>query len=229
MEETKSYIQINPTWHSEDSPWKAKQILRMINKNNLHPKSIIEIGCGVGEILNQLHEKMEDKNIQFSGYEIAREAFERARQNNKPRLQYFNINPFNESEKFDLLLMIDVFEHVEDPFKFLRMAAAKSKFKIYHIPLDITIYNILINNFKYMRYPGGHINYYTKFIALETLKETGHEIVDFFYTPGYLELNQKDITLVGKVLNWSRKILYKISPDFTAKFLGGYSLMVLAK
>ncbi len=78
--------------------------------------------------------------------------------------------------------MIDVFEHVEDPFTFLRAAFKKAEYKINHIPLDITVYNIMNNNFKYMRYSGNHINYYTKYFALETLKETGHQVLDYFYT-----------------------------------------------
>jgi len=133
------------------------------------------------------------------------------------------------NEKFDLLLMIDVFEHVEDCFGFIRKASAKATYKIYHIPLDITVYNILINNFKYMRYPGGHIHYYTKYIALETLKETGNEIIDCFYTAGYTELNQKGLTLFARFMNMLRRFFFKISPDLTAKILGGYSLMVLTK
>jgi hypothetical protein len=27
----------NPSWHEEHSPWKARQILRMIARNNLEP------------------------------------------------------------------------------------------------------------------------------------------------------------------------------------------------
>jgi len=53
-EEKGNYLENNPTWHIEDSPWKAKQIFKMLNKNSINPKSIAEIGCGAGEILNQL-------------------------------------------------------------------------------------------------------------------------------------------------------------------------------
>jgi len=79
------YIEVNPTWHTEDSPWKANHIYNMIRRNNLTPGSIVEIGCGAGEILNQLHQKMEDKSILFSGYEIATDAFEMARSREKGR------------------------------------------------------------------------------------------------------------------------------------------------
>ncbi len=43
------YLELNPTWHVEDSPWKAKQIFEIIHRNRLQPKSICEIGCGAGD------------------------------------------------------------------------------------------------------------------------------------------------------------------------------------
>jgi len=223
------YIDVNPTWHTEDSPWKADHILNMIQRNKLAPKSVVEIGCGAGEILNQLQQKMQDKSILFSGYEIASDAFLMAKTRESDRLHFYNEDLTLKNEKFDLLLMIDVFEHVEDPFNFIRKASSKAAYKIYHIPLDISVYSVLINNFKTMRYPGGHINYYTKYVALETLKETGNEVIDFFYTSGYTERNQKGLTLFGRFMNMLRRVFFKISPDATAKILGGYSLLVLTK
>jgi ubiquinone/menaquinone biosynthesis C-methylase UbiE len=48
------YIKKNPTWHVENSAWKAEQILTMLSKHNLTPQTICEVGCGAGEILAQL-------------------------------------------------------------------------------------------------------------------------------------------------------------------------------
>ena len=48
------YIEKNPTFHVEDSPWKARQILNGIEKCQLSPENIAEVGCGAGEILVQL-------------------------------------------------------------------------------------------------------------------------------------------------------------------------------
>ena len=46
-----SYLLKNRTWDVEDSPWKVKRIIELINKNNISPKSIVDIGCGAGEII----------------------------------------------------------------------------------------------------------------------------------------------------------------------------------
>jgi hypothetical protein len=37
---TREYLDRNPTWHIEDSPWKAGQILKIIMRNNLNVNSI---------------------------------------------------------------------------------------------------------------------------------------------------------------------------------------------
>lgn len=53
-QENSEYLEKNENCHIEDSPWKAEKILSIMNKNGLHPNSIVEIGCGAGEILVQL-------------------------------------------------------------------------------------------------------------------------------------------------------------------------------
>src|SRR3974390_3184813 len=49
------YLANNPTWDEEDSAWKAGQVLKMLDRNHLAPKSIVDVGCGAGGILASLH------------------------------------------------------------------------------------------------------------------------------------------------------------------------------
>ena len=69
------YMEKNPTWHVEESPWKAKQILRMLARNHLAPTTICEAGSGAGEVLRQLQQNMTEECI-FWGYNISPQAFE---------------------------------------------------------------------------------------------------------------------------------------------------------
>ena len=224
-EQAGTYLENNPSWHIEDSPWKADQITNMIRKNNLQPKSIVEIGCGAGEILNQLHEKLPD-SVHFHGYEIAPDAYEMCLKRKKPRLDFYFENLLELEVQYDLLLMIDVFEHVESYYDFIRKSATKATYKIYHIPLDLTVSGIWRNKLMYVRDKVGHIQYFSKDTALATLRDTGQEIVDYFYTPGSAHSNQK---LRTKLLNIPRQLLYQMDNDFAVRLLGGYSLLVLTK
>jgi hypothetical protein len=52
------YLKTTETWHAEDSPWKANQIIEIICNNHLQPKTIAEIGCGAGAIIARPKEKI---------------------------------------------------------------------------------------------------------------------------------------------------------------------------
>jgi SAM-dependent methyltransferase len=224
-----NYLHANPTWHVEDSPWKASQILKMLERNKLQPTSVVEIGCGAGEILNQLHQRVSDKTIEFSGYEIAPDAFELAQSREKERLHFFQEDLLQNNNTYDLLLMIDVFEHVEDYIGFIRKYNTKATYKIYHIPLDMSMWSILTNYPASARKQVGHLHYFMKDTALATLTDAGQEIVDWFYTPAAFEVNNKGLSFAGKIIQLKRRFFYKIKPDFAVKVFGGFSLIVLTK
>ena len=223
------YLKKNPTWSVEDSPWKATQILKMIKRNGLAPKSIAEIGCGAGEILSQLHQRMEDKSVRFIGYEIASDALELCKQRKKERLDYFPTDSLDPKIIFDLLLMIDVFEHVDDYIGFINKYKNKAVYKLYHIPLDMSALPVLTDWPMEERETVGHLHYFMKDTALATLVDTGQEIVDWFYTFFPSKLFNKNANLLGNAANVLRRLTYAIKPDLGVKAFGGFSLMVLTK
>lgn len=221
------YFQNNPTWHVEDSAWKANKIIKMLKRNSLTLNTIAEVGCGVGEILAQLYTHL-DANHQFFGFEISPDAFELAKLRVRDRIKMENKDIFDEKSEYDLLLIIDIFEHVENYFEFVRKTKVKVKYKIFHIPLDMNTLNVLrgtpISN---VRAKVGHLHYFSKDTALATLRDTGHEILDYFYTPGMLETEGKGFKT--KLINPLRKLFFSFNPDLAVRLLGGHSLMVLTK
>jgi hypothetical protein len=221
------YFEKNPNWHVEDSPWKAKQILKMMNRNKLPVNTIVEIGCGAGEILNQLHQQL-PSTIEFTGYDVSPDAIALAKHREKDRLTFKLENLLEADVKpFDLLLMIDVFEHVDDYLGFLKACKDKSVYSIFHIPLDISVLGTLRETMVKYRKSVGHLHYFMKETALATLRDTGYEVMDFFYTAEGIELPRK--TMLSKVSLYPRKILYGINEDFAVKLFGGFSLLVLTK
>lgn len=136
-----TYLKQNPTWHEEDAEWKFKQIDKMICENALDLHTICEVGCGSGEILKQCSEKYPDKI--FYGYDISPQVFEICEKKTKGNLIFKQQDFLKETNKyFDAIMLIDVFEHIEDYFSFLRDIKNKSKYKIFHIPLDLSIQNL---------------------------------------------------------------------------------------
>jgi len=221
------YLANNPTWHEEDSPWKAKHILKIIERNQLCPHSICEVGCGVGEILNQLQQNLPD-DVSFDGYEIAPQAFELSKCRENERLRFHLKDLLAEEASFDVLLIIDVIEHVEDMYGFLRKLRNKATYKIFHIPLELSAQIVLRGSpILRQRERLGHIHYFSKGTAIAALKDTGYEVLDSFYTPSGCD--PAVISLRQVPASWARRAMALLSPDITAQALGGYSLMVLAK
>jgi hypothetical protein len=222
-----TYLANNPNWHEQDSPWKAKKIDTLLKKNNIFPSTVCEVGCGAGGILGWLSQHCGGKTI-FSGYEMSPYAFEICKEKTGPNLNYFHENLFEDTGAgFDVVMAIDVFEHVEDYFAFLRSLRGKGTYKVFHIPLDLSVQTVLRSSpIMKQRSLVGHIHYFTKETALAALKDTGYEIIDHFYT------NNSELPNRGwktRVMKLPRKLLFSIDEDLTVRVLGGFSLMVLAK
>jgi methyltransferase family protein len=221
------YLEKNPTWHIEESPWKARQIVRMMKQSGISPKTICEVGCGAGEVLKQLQQKM-DTTCMFWGYEISPQAFELSKPRANERL-HFKLEDFRQEKDayFDLILIMDVIEHLEDYFSFLRDIKPKGQYKIIHLPLDLSVQSLLRRtSLLEVREAYGHIHYFTKDVALQMIKDVGYEVVDYFYAPRSIGLANN---LVKKLLIPPRVLFFSIRQDLAVRILGGYSLLVLAK
>ncbi len=220
------YLEKNPTWHIEDSPWKARQIVRMLKRNHIVPKTICEVGCGAGYILKQLQGSM-NHECELWGYEVSPQAFELCKATANEML-HFELRDIRREKGvfFDLILLIDLIEHLEDYFGFLREIKFKSRYKIFHIPLDVSVQTVLRGRpLMQLRASVGHIHYFTKEIALGVLRDVGYDVIDYFYTAGSIELPAKSFK--SYVARLPRRIFFRIHRDLAARVMGGYSLMVL--
>lgn len=222
------YLQKNPHWHAADSPWKAEQILTMMRKHALKPVTIGEVGCGAGGILDCLHAELPETS--FFGYEVSPQAFQICSAKAKERLQFVLGDLLETENRYDLLLCIDVFEHVPDYLSFLERLRGHAAHFLFHIPLDLSVLSLLRpNRLMQTRYGVGHIHMFTAETALAALHDTGYEVVDSFFTAGGLELEKNRRRLRTVLANLPRRALGKISPRLAARLLGGYSLLVFAK
>jgi len=223
------YLEHNPTWGAEDASWKADLIYGMIQKQGLKPVTICEAGCGSGEILWNLQQKME-KGCIFTGYDISPQAIDLARQHSNQNLTFRLADISEERGKtYDLILLIDLIEHLEDYFEFLRVLKDKSQYKILHIPLEMFVISVLYPAFHHgQKRKVGHLHYFTKDTALQVLRDLGYEIVDFYYTAGYT-LPLHDHGIKDRILKVPRRLLHPFAPDLTVRIFGGYSLLVLVK
>lgn len=97
---------------SEPIYWSVKEFLRPYKEQN---KKILEIGSGLGYLTYALN---------FTGYDclgvdISSNAIEKAKVNFGNYYKSIDIFDKRFDEKFDLIIMTEVVEHVEDPVKFI--------------------------------------------------------------------------------------------------------------
>jgi trans-aconitate methyltransferase len=84
--------------------------------NTIHPKNILEIGSGIGEICYRLASKLQD--TQVFGFDISEKSIELANKLfNKPNLSFIRHDSINDVKfkndiKFDIIFLMDVYEHI---------------------------------------------------------------------------------------------------------------------
>lgn len=222
------YLRSNPAWHARDSAWKAEQILRMMKKNAVLPVTLCEVGCGAGGILSQLHEEL--PATQLIGYEVSPQAFELCAKRRKDRLRFFLGDVLKTQERFDLLLCIDVFEHVPSYLDFLEKLRNHADRFIFHIPLDLSLLTILRpGRLLKSRYGVGHLHTFTYELALAVLHDTGYQKCDAIFTAGGMELEEDRRRARTMLANLPRRVVGTFSSRLSSQLFGGYSLLVLAK
>lgn len=226
-----SYLESTSSWHAEDSLWKAQQVAKIIENNRVEFSTVAEVGCGAGEILLELSQLMNKAEISYTGYDISPQAIELAKKIETDQVKYRveNILDNKNDDVYDLLLMLDVFEHVPDYMGFLESCRSKAKYKIFHIPLDLHVSSVLRNGFIKKRYTIGHIHYFSAESALATLKDTGYEIKDYFYTNAAIDLFSTHPSFKKAIANVPRWVISRFSTPLSSRLLGGYSLLVLAE
>ncbi len=223
-----SYLEETGNWHSEDAHWKAQHILRGMQALGTSVKTVGDIGCGSGDVLAYLAKNLPDIDA-FAGWELAPAAFDLTLRHASPKLSFFNQSLFEApGQVYDLILAMDVFEHVEDYIGFLKKLRAHGKAFMFHIPLDASAYSVFFeeNILRYKREKVGHLHYYTKYTALATLEDSGYSIVNHFFTHSKVETPAKGAK--EKVKQAVRKAVFGVNPDLCSRTIGGCSLMVTA-
>lgn len=220
-----AYLKKHPRWHVEDSPWKAEQVIKILQRNVIVPRTVAELGCGAGEVIRQI--SLAFPNALCKGFEISQDAIELTRGRESQNLSYQLIGAFQFTERFDVLLLMDVIEHVEDCFGLLRSLHPKVEYVVAHIPLDLSVLSLLINTPMANRRSAGHIHYFTKETALALLSDSGYKVLDWYYPQGAYFLPTR--AWRTRLISPLRAVGAAIAPGLTSLLLGGASIMVLAR
>ena len=110
---------------------------------------------------------------------------------------------------------------------FITKLRSKAEYKVFHIPLDVSVLSVLHSSMLRARQRVGHLHYFTQETAIATLVDCGYKIIDGFFTAPFNGLPTSQ--LKARIARLPRKVLFSISPRFAARMIGGCSYLVLAE
>lgn len=195
------------------------------------PLRICDIGCGVGGVLAAIDELLGKKGIEveLTGYDIAPLAIEGARERWSDRsnitfecCDVLSLDRLN----YDLCLLMDVLEHLEDPVCFLRELRGRGivEFAI-HLPLENNWISIMRGKTDSRRSPVGHLHFFDTHSALSMLERAGLTVAKWVYTPE-LDLDVRlHRTLPSMLAYVPRRALLATWPALAVHTIGGAAMM----
>ena len=138
-----TYFERKPTFDITDSPWKAAIISKLLTRNKITAKEVVEVGCGAGGILQNLSVSHPEINI-LKGYDISPKYILLAKKKQNDRIAFYEADFTSiPTPKTNVLLLIDVLEHIDDYYGMLRKLREKSDYFIIHVPLDLSCRSVL--------------------------------------------------------------------------------------
>jgi cyclopropane fatty-acyl-phospholipid synthase-like methyltransferase len=221
------YLEHNPSWDMEDSGWKTSRIEGLLKEVDLKPSSICEVGCGAGGVLVELRRIFPD--VELFGYDISPDAARFWKEHDAAGI-HFEVGDFFQLTQryYDVLLLLDVIEHLENPFEFLRRLRGHADLFIFHIPLDLSASNIIREKpLMLARSKTGHVHYFSKRLAFALLDDCGYEIITWRYTGA--AFSSPKSSWKTRLASVARLLAYSVSKDWGVRLLGGETLMVLAR
>lgn len=220
------YLHDNPTWHTEDSPYKARCVIDTLNRRQVAFSTCADLGCGAGLVTELLAKHYPQQ--QFFGYELSPDAQALIEQRQKlQNLHFFQQDIFAQNTHYDLIVCLDVFEHVEDYFGFLRSLKSRADKFVFNIPLDMNVMKLLSAGLKYAREEVGHLHYFNRYTALATLQDCGYRIKSAQISAAFLKTpprNRRQAAILPL-----RCLSVLLGKRAAALLFGGVSLLVYAE
>jgi SAM-dependent methyltransferase len=221
------YVAHNPSWDQEDSPWKAALVRQALERRGLRPASIVEVGCGAGRVLATLRDSFPQAYLH--GYDIAPAAARFWSESSTKGIQFTSGDFLSSSDPpYDVVLLLDVIEHLSDPFEFLVQVRPRGRHFVFHFPLDLSALSVIREKpLLHARSKVGHLHYFTKSLALALLDECGYEVLDARYTGAAFNAPQR--SWKSRLMGLFRRVAYLFHHDVAVRMFGGETLLVLAR
>jgi SAM-dependent methyltransferase len=166
-------------YERQASRWKWREMERLIRTASRTPRSILEFGCGSGEMLELAGQAFPDAVLHGIDLSERMVAMAGARLP-RARLQAGGIERLeSRSERVDLVLAVDILEHLPDPARAMRALGLAGRDVALKIPLEKRVIRLGWRRQK----PGpehhiaGHLHFWTLGQSRSLIRQGGLRIV----------------------------------------------------
>ena len=225
MDYHKEYAKLNPTYHEEDAPRKIQDV---INSYSGHPKSILDLGCGSGQLSELIYNSYNPSK--YTAIDISQTAIDIAKDNGSKKINWIvgDVFDFKIKEKYDLVYIGDLVEHVDSDINFLNKVKVYGKNILIRIPLERVAINDILrilkitDEYKRFEHQFGHVHHYSVYDFEKLLKRCNLKVVNRTINP-LSKRSKKYMELIRQI----SLIFWKISPSRVANLFGGFAMYLV--
>jgi len=221
-----SFIERSSMWDDAEAHWKSEQIQSFTIKNRIQANRIIDYGCGTGSVLNSLSAMFPDSSL--LGFDPCSRLAQYWKSYDK--IQFTTGFDIKSIKCDDLVLLIDVIEHVRDPYELLEMISSRAGYIVLHLPLEHNLLTLLRpKTLLHAYHQVGHLHFFSP-VSFEVMcKHLDINILSKQFTYPYLTLSRFRNTR-QRLIDLARHCLARtFSPSLSQSLLGGNTVLYLLR
>jgi SAM-dependent methyltransferase len=222
---------------TESSDFKVSLALRAMSRAGVAVEEGFrgtEVGCGNGAFLfplrDALHQKLDD--FRLTGLDISPDAIDhacsRATELGEPRLSFRLVSDERPTDRSDVVFLMDVVEHVRNPYEFLEDVRSKCSRVVLHLPLEQSLAHALLRKPTKSHETFRHIHFFSLETALLMIRECGYDVDATQFTAASPEILRLGGSIALKALRSVRYLCYRVAPKQSAMLMGGSVMFVLS-
>ncbi len=175
-------LEAEAEWLRRGAIEKVNSIEMLLNRNRLKPKTILELGCGVGAVITECQRR--SLATKYIGVDYAPEAIDYLRKHSAgiELIQSDITDPdFCTDEPCDVLVVSHVLEHLEEPAFFL--GSMRKKLEFSYAVIEVPLEDLVASRMKSVlrdrsANKAGHVQFFTVRTFEHLLISNGLKIVD---------------------------------------------------